>query len=360
MKIKIVTVVGARPQFIKAAAVSRVLRKTDKFQEILLHTGQHYDDLMSQIFFDELELSRPDYNLKAGSSSHGKQTGEMLAGIEEILFKEKPDRVLVYGDTNSTLAAALAAAKMHIPVAHVEAGLRLYDLKVPEEINRLVTDQLSDLLFVPTDEAVKNLLKEGIPSSRIHQVGDVMYDIALHYGKIAEQRSTILQRLGIDRKSYVLATIHRPDNTDDKERIETIMNAFRKIAEDMTVVMPLHPRTYKMLSTFNLLDNLPSSLKLIDPLGFLDMIMMEKNACVIATDSGGVQKEAFFHQVPCVVLYEKTVWVELVELGWNRVVFPSDSNKIVEAVHQLKSVTGCLEARPYGDGCASERIVELF
>jgi UDP-GlcNAc3NAcA epimerase len=357
---KIVTIVGARPQFIKAAPVSRLLREKSSLKEVLLHTGQHYDDKMSQIFFDELELARPDYNLNIGSSSHGKQTGEMLASIEEILLQEKPSRVLIYGDTNSTLAAALAATKLHIPIAHVEAGLRLFDQRVPEEVNRLIADQLSDILFSPTDLAVKNLRREGIAESRIHQIGDVMYDVALQYGDKAEQKSSILQRLKVDKKNYVLATLHRPENVDNKQRLETIFRAMRLVSEQIPVVFPVHPRTYKMLLAFNLMDQLPSNLKLIDPLGFLDMLMLEKHASVIATDSGGVQKEAFFHRVPCVVLYETTVWEELVDLGWNRVLLPVDSGNIADALIQARSIVGCQNATPYGDGSASRRIVELL
>ena len=360
MGTKIVTIVGARPQFIKAAAVSRVLRKNTNFKEILLHTGQHYDNLMSEIFFEELELSQPDYNLKIGSGFHGKQTGEMLAGIEEILLKEKPDRVLVYGDTNSTLAGALAAVKLHIPIAHVEAGLRLSDPHVPEEINRIVTDQLSDILFAPTVTAVENLVREGISTLRIHQVGDVMYDVALYYSKKADQSSKILQTLKLEQKQYLLATIHRPENTDDRVRLQTIMSALCLIAEHMPVIFPLHPRTHKMLLTYNLLNNLPQGLQLISPIGFLDMLMLEKNASVITTDSGGVQKEAFFHQVPCVILYDKTVWTELVDLGWNFVVPPIEPDQIYSVVMRAVNTRGDTKSKPYGDGYASEKIVKLF
>ncbi|MFM7580366.1 MAG: non-hydrolyzing UDP-N-acetylglucosamine 2-epimerase, partial [Microcystaceae cyanobacterium] len=299
---KIVTIVGARPQFIKAATVSRVLRSTPHCQEILVHTGQHYDKNLSDIFFEELEIPKPDYHLGIGSGSHGQQTGRMLEAIENVLLTEKPDGVLVYGDTNSTLAGALAAVKLHIPIAHVEAGLRSFNRQMPEEINRVLTDHSSDLLFAPTIAAVNHLKKEGIDPQKIHLVGDVMYDAALFYGKKGDRPSSVLQTLlktlKLEPQNYILATIHRAENTDRQQRLTAIFEAFQQIAKTIPVVMPLHPRTQKFLHDYQL-EILTQNLTLIDPVGYLDMVQLEKNARLIVTDSGGIQKEAYFYQVPC-------------------------------------------------------------
>lgn len=347
---KVATIVGARPQFIKAAPVSRWLRLHHR--EVLIHTGQHYDDLLSEVFFRELEIPTPDYNLGVGSASHGRQTGEMLARVEEVLLEEKPDWVVVYGDTNSTLAAALAAAKLHIPVAHVEAGLRSYNRKMPEEINRVLTDHLSSLLFCPTDTAVRNLVREGITQG-VHKVGDVMYDLALWGLEVAEQKSTILQTLGIEPGGYLLATIHRPNNTDDPGNLSAIVSALNDVAE--TVIFPAHPRTQKALKHWGI--HLNSNVRITEPVGYLDMLVLEKNARMILTDSGGVQKEAYILGVPCVTLREETEWVETVEAGWNILVGAS-RERIVEAVRNFNP-TG--ERPPlFGDGHASQRIVEIL
>lgn len=357
---KVATVIGARPQFIKAATVSRVFAETENAHEILVHTGQHYDANMSDVFFDELEIPRPAYHLGIGGGSHGQQTGQMLAQIEEVFLKEKPDRVLVYGDTNSTLAGALAAAKLHIPVAHVEAGLRSFNRRMPEEVNRVLTDHVSDLLFPPTKTAVDNLQNEGLSAEKVHLVGDVMYDAALYYGDKADRQSTVLEDLGLTPKGYVLSTIHRAENTDDEQRLKSIFEAFFEIAKSVPVVLPLHPRTRKMLDSIGLLGDVKSALKLIDPVGFLDMVMLEKNARLVATDSGGVQKEAFFYRVPCVTLRDETEWVELVELGWNRIVPPGDKGRVSDGISAAMGNSCGQEAFPYGRGDASKRIAGII
>lgn len=360
MNVDAITIVGARPQFIKAAAVSRVIRATEDVKEILVHTGQHYDANMSDVFFNELEIPRPDYNLGIGSGTHGEQTGKMLQAIEKVLLEEKPDWVLVYGDTNSTLAGALAAVKLHIPVAHVEAGLRSFNRRMPEEINRVLTDHASDLLFAPTKTAVGNLRNEGIPEERIKLVGDVMYDAALYYGKKAERQSQILNKLGLKPKEYILATVHRAENTDDPSRLRVIFDALCEIACEIKVVLPLHPRTRDALIKSGMYDKVASSICLTEPVGYLDMVMLEKNARLIATDSGGVQKEAFFYRVPCVTLREETEWVELVELGWNLVVPPFSAGAIADAVmSRLWSFKGA-EENPYGNGHSAVKIVDYL
>jgi len=354
----VATIVGARPQFIKAAVVSRSLRAYSCCREVLIHTGQHYDPTLSKVFFDELDLPMPDYNLGIGSGSHGQQTGRMLEALEMVLQEVRPNWVLVYGDTNSTLAGALAASKLHIPIAHVEAGLRSHNRRMPEEINRVVTDVLSDLLFAPTETAVSNLLREGIAESKIHLVGDVMYDAALYYARKAEQNSTILNRLNLSPKQYLLATIHRAENTDNLQRLDTIFRALTQLASEWVVVVPLHPRTRRRLTDLNpsYLLNAPQLL-LIEPVGYLDMIQLERNAAVILTDSGGVQKEAFFYQVPCVTLRDETEWIETVELGWNRVVPPISVNPIVQATTAASASLGKVSS-VLGTGDAAMRITE--
>jgi len=311
---KIISVVGARPQFIKLSALSKELRK--EHQEIILHTGQHYDDELSKIFFSELSIPEPNYNLGIGSAEHGEQTGRMLKGIEEVLLFERPDLVIVYGDTNSTLAGALAAVKQKIPVAHVEAGLRSFKKSMPEEVNRVLTDQVSSLLFCPTKTSVQNLRKEGITKG-VHLVGDVMYDSLREHIKRAEKISGIMKKLDLSKKDFYLITIHRAENTDIKENLEKIAEILFGL--DKKTVFPVHPRTKKSLSESNLLGKLESKghLLLIDPVSYLDMLVLEKNARCVLTDSGGVQKEAFFLKTPCLTLREETEWVETVEKGWN-------------------------------------------
>jgi UDP-N-acetylglucosamine 2-epimerase len=382
---KLVDIVGARPQFIKLAPILRAVERHAQecpdypIQEVLIHTGQHYDYEMSQVFFDDLGLKPPDYHLGVGSGTHGYQIGEMLKRVEEVLLKEKPDLVMVYGDTNTTLAGALAAAKLHIPVAHVEAGLRSFNRRMPEEINRVLTDHAASLLFCPTETAVENLRHEGFinivnnghllpldyaPHATRHaplvlNTGDVMFDAVRLYGELAEKRSEILQELGLEPKNYALATVHRAENTDQPKRLRGIFQGLLSLAQEgLTVVVPLHPRTRHALSSLSLLHGtLPRNLLVIEPVSYLDMLILEKNARVIITDSGGVQKEAFFFRVPCVTLREETEWVETVEAGWNALV-GCDPKRIVEAVRSARP--GEEDIMPYGDGRAAERILGLL
>ena len=418
---KILTVVGARPQFIKAAPVSKALAHTGH-SEYLLHTGQHYDDQMSAIFFRELGLRDPDLNLGVGSGTQGAQTAQMLSGIEEALLRERADCVLVYGDTNSTLAAALAACKLGIPVAHVEAGLRSFNREMPEEHNRVLTDHCADLLFCPTATAVTNLRNEGITDG-VSLVGDTMYDAVLQFSEIAQQQSTVLERLGLEPKRYALATVHRPYNTDVPANLAALVRAFRTLSDvdnladlDGPVVFPVHPRTRERIAKLNgalgaaRLNGNHSigkvsvdgnvtlgdgdfaresgNLRMIEPLGYLDMLMLERNAKVILTDSGGMQKEAYFFGVPCVTLRPETEWVETVETGWN-VLAGCGAEKLNEAIsslngalkpsggnnhsgsgqsasthsgHSGNSHIGITRSRPplFGDGHAAEKIVALL
>ena len=357
---KIVTIVGARPQFIKAAPVSRAIQKHNRkshgtqITEILVHTGQHYDDAMSAVFFRDLDIPEPHVNLDVGSGPHGWQTAQMLMRIEEVLMAQKPDMVLVYGDTNSTLAGALAAVKLHIPLAHVEAGLRSFNREMPEEHNRVVSDHLSNLLFCPTQTAIKNLEHEGI-SKGVHCVGDVMYDSVLFNIHLAEKRSHILKQYNLKPNNYALATVHRAENTDAPERLKAILNALEEITSNgLPVILPLHPRTRNKISDFNLSHN---SLQLIDPVSYLDMLALEKQAKVILTDSGGVQKEAYWFKVPCITLRNETEWLETVKSGWN-VLVGSETNCIIRTVEQAKSGISYHDA--YGDGHTAERIADLL
>jgi len=355
---KLLTIIGARPQFIKAATVSRLVQEQDNLTEVLVHTGQHYDETMSDVFFQELDIPKPNYHLGIGSASHGTQTGRMLEAIEQVLLKEKPDWVLVYGDTNSTLAGALAAVKLHIPIAHVEAGLRSFNRKMPEEINRVLTDHAADLLFAPTEVAVANLRREGIAEDKIHWVGDVMYDAALYYGAKAERESQILERLQLDEKAYILATVHRAENTDNPKRLKAIFEGLGQVAQQIPVILPLHPRTRESLKRHALLDDATQQLQLIEPVGYLDMVMLEKHARLITTDSGGVQKEAFFYRVPCVTLRDETEWVELVELGCNILCSPSDGRHVMGLILTALHKDIETNAAPYGQGKASVLIVD--
>ena len=353
--IKIITVLGARPQFIKASVISNALKTTNGVSEILVHTGQHYDPNMSKIFFDELGIPKPKYNLGVGGGSHAEMTGNMLIAIEKVLFSEKPDYVLVYGDTNSTLAAALAASKMHIPLAHVEAGLRSFNRNMPEEINRVLTDHLSDKLFAPTKTAVTNLANEGIAGANVSLVGDVMYDAALFFAQKAESSSQIIKELNLAGSKFVLATIHRQENTENLNGLEIFFVAIRMLK--MRVVMPIHPRTRKKLAEANF--NFPSNLELIEPVGYLDMVQLEQHASVIVTDSGGVQKEAFFYKTPCLTLRDQTEWVELIDLGWNKLISLNDSEYIADSINGAIGSVG-VDAQPYGEGNASGKIVEIL
>lgn len=356
---KIATVVGARPQFVKAAVVSRQIRARGGLRELLIHTGQHYDDSLSGVFFEELEIPAPDYHLGIGSGTHGRQTGRMLEAIECVLLETRPDCLVVYGDTNSTLAGALAATKLQIPVAHVEAGLRSFDRTMPEEINRVLTDHASELVFAPTKTAVANLLDEGIAKDKIHLVGDVMYDAALYYGAKAESHSCILEKLGLEPRSYVLATVHRAGNTDHPARLRAIFGGLVMVAQQMPVVLPLHPRTRCALEREQMLKEVSRRIRLIEPVGYLDMIMLEKNARVMAVDSGGVQKEAFFYQVGCATLRERTEWVELVEMGWNVLVPPGSAEQVYQGVIAASDLRG-ISGSPYGDGDAAQKVVTVI
>lgn len=354
---KIVTVVGARPQFIKAAAVSRVVRSefAGKIEEILVHTGQHYDDNMSKIFFEELDMPEPRFNLEISGGHHGAMTGRMLEAIEKVLLQEKPDWLLIYGDTNSTLAGALAAAKLHIPVAHVEAGLRSFNMGMPEEINRIIADRVASQLFCPTQVALDNLKAEGVTQG-VHNVGDVMYDVALFYRDRAKLHSQALASLNLDQGEFALATCHRAENTDDPKRLGQILLALAELAAQYPVVLPLHPRTRKIINE-NGFGHFLEKLRVTEPLPFLDMIALEQGASVILTDSGGVQKEAFFYGVPCITMRDETEWVETVDAGWNRLV-GADSSKILAAAQNIhRPVTRVI---PYGDGRASSKILECL
>jgi len=372
---KIVTIVGARPQFIKAAAVTRAIHSAHKtkghIEEVLVHTGQHYDYLMDKVFFEELELPKPGYHLGVGSGSHGQQTGMMLERIESVLEKERPDVVIVYGDTNSTLAGALAAVKLNFPIVHIEAGLRSYNRIMPEEINRALTDHLSTFLFCPTDQAVRNLLKEGIKDGKgrfVKQVGDVMYDSILYYAKVAEKKSTILKDLNLyfstpnsklQTQTYYLATLHRAENTDNSQRLKSILRALNEIGRNYPVILPLHPRTKKRLEVHFLFSKF-KYIKFIEPVSYLDMLKLEKNAKAILTDSGGVQKEAYWLKVPCLTLREETEWMETVKNGWNELV-GTESKRIVQGLKEMEKRKSSKSGKKiFGEGRASEEIIQIL
>ncbi len=373
--IKLLTIVGARPQFIKAAAVSRAISTlfSNQVQEKILHTGQHYDEAMSSVFFTELRIPKPEYNLGVGSASQGAQTGRMLEGIEKVLLNEHFDGVVIYGDTNSTLAGALAASKLHIPVFHIEAGLRSFNMLMPEEINRIVSDQVSSVLFAPTKNAVRNLLKEGFGDKKAAKLtggcarkvvfsGDVMYDNSLYYAQLADKNSNILDMLALERNSYILATVHRDFNTDSAERLRAIFKAFVKIADEskLKIVMPLHPRTkHKMDDCIDsmLKEKLCNgSIVLTEPVSFFNMVSLEKNSALVMTDSGGVQKEAFFYEKPCVILRPETEWSEIVEHGAG-ILADADSDNIVKAFEDLYGRDVSFPEL-FGNGHASEKIVD--
>ena len=374
--IKIVTIIGARPQIIKAAALSRAIKQhySKSIQEIIVHTGQHYDENMSQVFFTELGIPAPHYNLNAGSGSHGKQTAAMIVGIEEILLSEKPQGIVLYGDTNSTLAGAIAASKIHIPVVHIEAGLRSFNKAMPEEINRIMCDHVSTLLFSPTKTGFVNLQKEGFrmdnekpytaDNPKIYHSGDVMYDNSLFFSGMAEQKSDILRKHQLEGAPFILATIHRNNNTDEPVRLNALFRALNRISEDqeMNVVLPLHPRTAKLLQ-HNLSPELyrqvtqNKRMKLIEPVSFLEMIALEKNCAIVMTDSGGVQKEAFYFKKPCVILRPETEWIELVICG-SAIIADADETRILEAYDTLTQNKDLTYPPFYGNGKAAEFICE--
>ncbi len=371
---KLVTIIGARPQFIKAAALSRAIRNhyADQIQEVIVHTGQHYDDNMSQVFFDELQIPRPDYNLHVGSASHGVQTARMTEGIEALLIKEQPDFIILYGDTNSTLAGAVAAAKIHVPIVHIEAGLRSFNKSMPEEINRIVCDHCSTLLFSPTKAGFENLKREGFPidnhppytidNPKVFHCGDIMYDNSLHFADIAEEKTDIIQRLELTNKPFILATIHRDSNTDHPERLSAIFKALIQLSEERQVVLPLHPRTSKLLKV-NLHEELQKqifnspNIKLIPPVSFLEIIALERHAQLVMTDSGGVQKEAYFFQKPCIILRPETEWVEIVETG-NAILADADESRIMQAWQHFKVNPPTIFPEIFGDGHAAEFMLE--
>ena len=378
---KIVTIIGARPQIIKAAALSRAIRSrySNKIQEIIVHTGQHYDENMSQVFFDELSIPRPDYNLHVGSATHGVQTAHMTEGIEDILMKEQPDYIVLYGDTNSTLAGAVAAAKIHVPIVHIEAGLRSFNKAMPEEINRIVCDHCSTLLFTPTKAGLENLKREGFPvdesgvstgstatptidNPKVYHCGDIMYDNSLHFSELAESKTDIINRLNLNEKQYVLATIHRDSNTDQPERLNAIFTALIELSKEIRIVLPLHPRTAKLLKT-----NLEAekqeqvfsttNITLIPPISFLEMVALERHAQLVMTDSGGVQKEAYFFRKPCIILRPETEWVEIVQTG-NAILADADEVRIMQAWKHFKDNPPCEFPEIFGDGHAAEFMLE--
>jgi len=375
--IKLLNIVGARPQFIKSSAISRAILKnfSEEITEILVHTGQHYDKEMSDVFFVELELHKPDYNLGVGSAGHGRQTSMMITGIEEVLILEKPDCVLLYGDTNSTLAGALASSKLHFPVVHIEAGLRSFNKTMPEEINRIISDHTSTLLFAPTNAAFKNLMREGfrpensppytIDNPKIYLTGDIMYDNALFFAALAEKKKAkFLQQLSVDRDNFILVTIHRDINTDDPDRLESILRTLKSLAEEknITLVMPLHPRTILSLKTRHeqLFDEISACryIKILPPVSYLEMILLEKNCRLIVTDSGGVQKESHFFKKPCIVLRRETEWIELVSNGTTRLV-DADPEKIRKEFMLLMDPDSVFEYPGfYGDGKTAEFILK--
>lgn len=357
---KTITVLGARPQFIKAAPMSRAAANHADVTDIILHTGQHYDSNMSDVFFEELGIPAPKYHLGIGGGTHGQMTGRQLEAIESVLLEEKPDVVLVYGDTNSTIAGALAAAKLNIPVGHIEAGLRSFNKRMPEEVNRILTDHVSQWCFAPTQQAVDLLAAEGISGNTVKLVGDVMYDAALMFAEKAEATSTILKKLSVEPGNFVLSTVHRQENTDDPARLGAILEALRSISKVMPVVLPLHPRTRKILREKGDLEAQTAGLILTDPLGFFDIIALTRASCLLMTDSGGMQKEGYFHGKPVVILRDETEWGELLDLGWARLVPPTSSAAILSAAMQMRGTTGDLDAKPYGDGRAAKRILDTL
>jgi UDP-GlcNAc3NAcA epimerase len=374
--LKIISIIGARPQIIKSSAMSRAVRThfSSQIEEVIIHTGQHYDENMSEIFFEEMGIPVPDYNLNVGSGSHGAQTAKMIEGLETIFLNEKPTAVLVYGDTNSTIAGALAAAKIHVPVIHVEAGLRSFNKAMPEEVNRIACDHMSSLLFTPTISGFDNLKREGFDidstakatanSPRVYHCGDVMYDNSLYFSSVSDEKSTILNTIGVAKNEYILTTIHRDSNTDIAQNLESIFKALLTIQKvsGYAIVLPIHPRTRSkmkdQLSTeiYNEIQN-NSFFKIIEPAGFIDIIALEKNAKMLVTDSGGLQKEAFFFQKPCVILRPQTEWIEIVENG-NALLAEADYDKIVHAFTTLNSKTDYSYPSFYGDGKAAEFICE--
>jgi UDP-GlcNAc3NAcA epimerase len=352
---KIASIVGARPQFIKAATLSRCIEDQYNIAEVLIHTGQHFDANMSDVFFTELDIRQPDHHLDIGGGTHGENTGRMIEAIEKVLVKENPDYVLVYGDTDSTLAGSLAAVKLHIPLAHIEAGLRSFNRRMPEEINRVLTDHASDLLFVPTKTAVSNLAAEGISGEKVQLVGDVMYDATLYYQSKAIKPSVVAIS---DDQPFVLCTIHRAENTDDVARMVTIVQTLNQLADQMPVILPIHPRTVAVLKRLQGV-KLNPAVQLLEPVGFLEMTWLLAQCSLVVTDSGGVQKEAYFHQKPCLTLRDETEWVELVEAGFNRLLSPFATD-VLESLELMQSVVIPKGGGLYGAGDAAEKIIQFI
>ncbi|WP_020601247.1 non-hydrolyzing UDP-N-acetylglucosamine 2-epimerase [Spirosoma panaciterrae] len=376
--IKLLTIIGARPQIIKASAISRAIRDQykDRIQEVIVHTGQHYDRQMSEVFFEELQIPKPDYNLQVGSGPHGVQTAKMITGIEEILVAEQPDYLIIYGDTNSTLAGAIAASKTSVPIVHIEAGLRSYNKKMPEEINRIVSDHTATYLFPPTQTGVANLVKEGfrtdnsppytIDNPAVFNVGDIMYDNSLYFSSIAAEKTAILEQLQLTPGSFVLATVHRNANTDDADRLNAIFQALQtlSVTHSVDVVLPLHPRTVKQIEALLAPDlqeaiRANQRMRLIPPASFLEMTQLEQQARLIITDSGGVQKEAYFYKKPCIILRAETEWVEIVEQGAARLC-DADAQQILEAYDQFDTTAPVVFKPVYGDGDAATEIINIL
>jgi len=354
---KIITILGARPQFVKAAVLSRVISKYNTVEEIIIHTGQHYDTNMSDIFFSEMEIPKPKYNLAINGLGHGAMTGQMLEKIEDILDLEKPDLVVVYGDTNSTLAGALSAKKMHIKVVHVEAGLRSFNMKMPEEINRILTDRISDLLVCPTDTAIANLQNEGFENmqSKMVKCGDIMKDAVAFYSTISKEKSSIISNYNLKKNEFVLATIHRQENTDDLNNLKSIFEALEEINKTKQVVLPLHPRTKAILEK----NNLSFNLMIIDPVGYFDMLELLKNCNLVITDSGGLQKEAFFNKKHCIIAREETEWVELVTNQF-AIIVGSDSNKMLEAFERFQNSKTNFDVNLFGENVGEKIYREIL
>lgn len=353
------SIVGARPQFVKAAVVSQAIRNIESISEFLVHTGQHFDENMSRVFFEEMGISEPDANLGISGGGHGSMTGQMLIRMEELLVEQNPDYVLVYGDTNSTLAGALAASKLNIPCAHVEAGLRSDNRAMPEEINRILVDHACDLLFAPSEEAVKRLRREGIADKKVVRTGDVMLDAAKMFGQKAMSQSMILQRLSLKEKGFALCTLHRAENVDSREVLKWLMEGLGEVAKILPIILPIHPRTRARLTEFELIDQLSPEITIVDPVGYLDILKLERTASLILTDSGGMQKEAFFQQVPCVTLRSETEWVELLPGGHNRLARPM-TESISEKAEEALSADPDWSVDLYGDGHSSETIAQAI
>mgnify|MGYP001195333555 CR=1 FL=1 len=353
---KVLTIIGARPQFIKAAPLSKKFSKNN-IHEILVHTGQHYSRNMSHIFFDELEMAQPHYNLGIGSFTHGKQTGRMIEKIEKTLFIEKPDVVIVYGDTNSTLAGAIAASKINIPVSHIEAGLRSFNMKMAEEQNRIMTDHLSSLLFTPTKEANKNLLKENIDQKKIIFSGDIMLDAVNIFYDLAKKRSKIIDILNLNETKFCLLTIHRAENTNDVGNLKILFNNLVKIRHEYKIIFPIHPRTKKILGKNLMNECTKKGIQFIEPIGYLDMLMLQKKSSIIITDSGGIQKEAFFSKVPCIVIREETEWVELIKFGYNKICKKENFNEIDSMIYSMINIS-ISKSNIFGNGDAAKKIFE--